>query len=196
MANNYCELSSMLKIPEDKMEQAGKILDRALNELMEKNEYYDILVTFDEGGAWFRSDESADPDDVEFVAKMLVEELKIDEPFFCSWGYTCSKKRVDEFGGGAFVVRRGLETYWVDAMDHVCDLVRLKKDEPKLHHTPMFGDPVAPWHLWFAWFPVRTWDGRLVWLSKVKRRLIQKHTYLSGPSYDWWEYERGDNYVD
>jgi hypothetical protein len=61
-------------------------------------------------------------------------------------------------------------------------------------HKPMFGYPVGPWHWWFAWYPVRTWDGRMTWLRKVKRRLVQKNLHLSGPPADWFEYHRCDGY--
>jgi len=64
-----------------------------------------------------------------------------------------------------------------------------------LQHKLMFGDPIAPWHLWFAWRPVKTWDGRWCWFSVTKRRMIQSHDYLSGPSMRWWEYEIEDGYA-
>ena len=54
--------------------------------------------------------------------------------------------------------------------------------------SPRFGDAVAPWHIWFAWRPVRTWDFRWVWLRKVRRRLIQLHWYLYGGPEHWWQY--------
>jgi len=53
---------------------------------------------------------------------------------------------------------------------------------------PLFGTPIADWHTWFAWFPVKTWDYRIVWLKKVKRRRIQKHHYLTGGEDSWWQY--------
>mgnify|MGYP003589551477 CR=1 FL=1 len=68
-------------------------------------------------GVWFHVEESGNTDHVEAIARALLEELEMDEPFVCSWAYTCSKPRIDEFGGGAMVVRRGHETIWVDAMD-------------------------------------------------------------------------------
>jgi hypothetical protein len=60
---------------------------------------------------------------------------------------------------------------------------------------PQFGFPVAPWHLWFAWRPVRTFDGRWVWLRTVRRRLIQKHDYLpqGGPD-SWWQFRYDGGY--
>lgn len=55
---------------------------------------------------------------------------------------------------------------------------------------PMFGDPIGPWRPWFAWYPVRSYDGVLLWLCKVGRRRIQKHDYLIGgePLAQWWQY--------
>ena len=52
----------------------------------------------------------------------------------------------------------------------------------------MFGDPIGPWHDWFAWFPIRTFDQRFAWLRKVRRRCIQKHQYLHGGADFWWQY--------
>ncbi|QIG76661.1 hypothetical protein EVC28_037 [Rhizobium phage RHph_I1_23] len=52
----------------------------------------------------------------------------------------------------------------------------------------MFGEPVGPWHDWFAWFPIRTYDQRLVWLRWVRRRSILKHWYLHGGPDFWWQY--------
>ena len=64
------------------------------------------------------------------------------------------------------------------------------------HAKPQFGFPVAAWHFWFAWFPIRTFDGRLTWLRRVKRRLIQKHDYLNGGPTNWWQYSRSDGYAE
>lgn len=53
---------------------------------------------------------------------------------------------------------------------------------------PMFGDPVGPWHQWFAWKPVRSYDQRLIWLRRCWRRTIQKHQYLYGGADFWFQY--------
>jgi hypothetical protein len=53
---------------------------------------------------------------------------------------------------------------------------------------PRFGNPVGPWHNWFAWKPVQTYDMRWVWLRRVRRRCIQKHEYLTGGADFWWQY--------
>ena len=64
---------------------------------------------------------------VEQIARVIIEELEIDEPFYCSWSYTCEKPRIDQFGGGALVVQRGKDTKWVDAMNFVHEYIRQQK---------------------------------------------------------------------
>lgn len=53
---------------------------------------------------------------------------------------------------------------------------------------PMFGDPIADWHHWFAWRPVDTYDQGWKWLRFIFRRRIQKHWYLDGGDCRWWQY--------
>ena len=123
MANNYLEYSSFLNIPADKIERAREIVAREIAKLEDDDEcgYCGTLAEVESDGVWFHVEESGNTDHVEAIARTLVEELELDEPFVCSWAYTCSSPRVDEFGGGAMVVRRGHETIWVDAMDSACN---------------------------------------------------------------------------
>lgn len=44
--------------------------------------------------------------------------------------------------------------------------------------SPRFGFPITDWHKAFAWRPVRTFDGRWVWLPPVMRRRYHLHDYL------------------
>lgn len=53
---------------------------------------------------------------------------------------------------------------------------------------PRFGFPIAHWHWSFAWFPIRTYDGRRAWLRWVQRRRIQKYEHLDGGADQWWQY--------
>jgi hypothetical protein len=59
-------------------------------------------------------------------------------------------------------------------------------------HTYSFMFPIADWHEWFAWYPVRTWDYRWTWLQTVRRRRLQTKPDLPGPMVALWEYERID----
>ncbi len=56
--------------------------------------------------------------------------------------------------------------------------------------SPLFGRPIGPWRVWFAWKPIRTFDGELLWLRRVKRRRIQAHPHLSLFDEQWWQYAR------
>jgi hypothetical protein len=134
MANNYQESSSYLTIPEDKMGRVQEIIDQVVKEMGEDDpdiEDYGIgcQVEVECGGVWFHGEESCNVESVETIAKELVEQLEIDDPFYCSWAYTCGKPRIDEFGGGACLVRRGKDTVWIDAMQYLHNLVYQEKQE-------------------------------------------------------------------
>ena len=124
MANNYTESSSFMVLDESQLDKAQEIIDRVVKEC-EKGEYgyFDVDVNVERGdsgslhscGIWFAHNESINPAQLCELAEVLVDELEIDTPFLASWAYTCSKRRIGEFGGGAFVVERGEDTIWVDA---------------------------------------------------------------------------------
>jgi hypothetical protein len=73
-------------------------------------------------GVVLYDEESFNPEQAEAVMRALVEELSLPKVFGCSWAYTCSKPRPGHFGGGAFVLAKGRDTYWVDAEDAVLKL--------------------------------------------------------------------------
>jgi len=123
MANNYCQGSSFLHIPKHDLERARKIIDRVVDDLECAHDYCGCHAVIDDDGSdtgvWFYDEEYIEPTHVEKIARTLINELEIAKPFYCSWAYSCSKPRIDEFGGGAFVIVRGYETYYVDAQNHV-----------------------------------------------------------------------------
>jgi Fe-S oxidoreductase len=129
MANNYCQYSAALQIPKGREEEAEKIAARVAEEL-EKEDYCGTDWAVEDKGTeqpyvWFSAEESGNPDHAESIAKAIVDEMKLDEPFVLSWANTCSKPRIDEFGGGAFVVRRGKDTVWVDATSEAMKQARM-----------------------------------------------------------------------
>lgn len=134
MANNYLEYSAFLEIPPGKLKRARKIIEYKIAKLKADDEwgYGATDVDVESKGVWFHAEESGDIDQVEAIARVLVEELEIDEPFVCSWAYTCSSPRIDEFGGGAMLIRRGHDTLWVDALESVqeADKARLANPSP------------------------------------------------------------------
>lgn len=118
MANNYCETSSFLPIPVELKDEARAIAFRVDQELRDdpESECCDIVWEIEDDGIWFHGDESANVEHMEQIARAVIEELELDKPFYASWAYTCSKPRIDEFGGGALVIRRGRPTFWIDAV--------------------------------------------------------------------------------
>ena len=48
-----------------------------------------------------------------------------------------------------------------------------------------FGFPISDWRRTFAWLPVRTFDGRLIWLRPVMTRRYHLHDYLTGGPDQW-----------
>ena len=126
MANNYCESSSKLALPVEKLEKAKAIVARVTEEFEANPDegYFGAEVQVEGAGVWFCHDESANPDHIETMAKTLLDELELDEPFVFSWSYTCSKPRLNEFGGGACVVQRGQPSMWFDAQSLAENYVR------------------------------------------------------------------------
>lgn len=124
MANNYCESSSFIPVPAEKLEQARAIIDRLEVELEESDEgaagYNAVIETIGaDSGVWISHDESINAEHAEGLVRALVDELELPGIHVCSWSYTCSNPRIDEFGGGAFAVQLGFPTIWVDAATHV-----------------------------------------------------------------------------
>jgi hypothetical protein len=135
MANNYQEGSCFLEIREQDLDRARQIvadlrpeaarmlLSRYGEDESSLEDYLDggCDLEFVHDGLWMHESESFDPEVVELFVRRLVDELEIDKPFFCSWASTCSKPRIDEFGGGAMGIVRGHPTVWCNASQWVQD---------------------------------------------------------------------------
>ncbi len=52
--------------------------------------------------------------------------------------------------------------------------------------NPFYGDVVGPYHRWFAWHPVNTWNCGWQWLRMVYRRRVQLKDYLPPSAHPWW----------
>jgi len=119
-----------LPIHEKDFEQAENIVNRVMAQISKESSDYDeeydgcgIEVEVEKTGVWFYGEEWFDQESLIQIAQALLDELEIDRPFYFSWAHTCTKMRIDEFGGGAGVVRRGEEPYTVDAMLEVMGFV-------------------------------------------------------------------------
>lgn len=129
MANYYTELSFVVRIgSEARAEWAKQIFDEFEGGMYP--EYLDDPDWPDTGclakvetakdpqvpaALWIRSDESAQINNLVSFLLVLVDTLQIDEPIGVEWASTCSKPRLDGFGGGAFVVKRGCEPRFMNS---------------------------------------------------------------------------------
>jgi hypothetical protein len=59
------------------------------------------------GALWLYSDDQGDPEHVIQFVLRLAEELSLAGAWGFSWSHTCSKPRIDAFGGGAHVIDLG-----------------------------------------------------------------------------------------
>jgi hypothetical protein len=51
---------------------------------------------------------------------------------------------------------------------------------------PMFGYIGGSWHQWFAWHPIITYDGRMIWLKRVWRNRAFPYEYCTNATPWWW----------
>ena len=124
MANNYVTSSTVIEIQKHLPE-----IEAACVEAVSKVEQAlpDTPLGFDyesgEGEVWLYSDGDFNPETASMFVELIVERLNVEKPTIVSWSYTCSKLRPDNFGGGAFMVRRGTQTEFIDAYQHMLDIV-------------------------------------------------------------------------
>ncbi len=114
MADNYVQFSEVIECPSA---DAAKWLE---------DELFDVCSTDrgrDKRHLYLFSDENVD---LELLADGLsryqVKYLDISEYIKVQWAETCSKPRVGEFGGGAFICHNGLVNWmttseWVENFD-------------------------------------------------------------------------------
>ena len=74
-----------------------------------------IEVTHDEneGTVWVRSEDSGDVDYTVDLVQVLLKRFELDLVIGFQWANTCSRPRVDAFGGGAVVISRR-NVIWFD----------------------------------------------------------------------------------
>jgi hypothetical protein len=99
--------------PEARMKLVSELGDLGRRFLDEEWDFCDFEwsvepVELDVGGCaaemWIHADESGDPDQVAAFLQAYLQKFNPNDSLWFSWAYTCSKMRVNEFGGGAAVV--------------------------------------------------------------------------------------------
>jgi hypothetical protein len=103
MANNYTSFSFQVKCPSE--ETANRLEDSLAKAMNLDDERLNLEHAEAEGDAvWIAEEEGTD---LEFLADVLQDYLRHNDPegsIGFTWAETCSKLRVDEFGGGAVFI--------------------------------------------------------------------------------------------
>jgi len=130
MANNYAQYAAHLSIPEGVEDRCKEVIENTLKEREEQGEWVNVgQYRVDGNGVLFQDDgESFNAEDVAAVVEALFEEFDLEEPFICTYAFTCDKARPGEFGGGGFMVRKDKPTEWVDAYSHLQEIADKDKE--------------------------------------------------------------------
>lgn len=104
MANNYEQYSFMVPCAND--EQKDWLIV-ALNAVTEGKEYIDIGEYSKEAdGVWCYAEDSGDPHALSEIIHGFLSNFDLDHHIIISVAYTCSKMRLDEFGGWAIGISK------------------------------------------------------------------------------------------
>ena len=120
MANNYVSGSCVLRFPSDKAHRAIEVAKRVIEEIDssdDDDEYLGCDIEFSDSGIWFHEMENFNPESIAAIASAVIDDLELDDVFVFSWSYSCSKARVDGFGGGACSIAKGYPPLWINAYD-------------------------------------------------------------------------------
>ena len=127
---NRTIFSSLMHIPKDKIEKAWTIVEQKKRDIIinlptispRLNPDYDFVCRH-EDGLWFRTElYTSIRDEVEPTARAVIDELKLDDPFYLEWvelfddygppkkDYGPKKPRMEI---GAFLIVPGEQTHWI-----------------------------------------------------------------------------------
>lgn len=121
MANNYCTASFYIEVPDNKLKDLERVINKSIEKIENLFDYVGFDYEIDSTGVWVSS-EDFNPEAAAEFTKDIVETLELEKSIIASWAYTCSKLRIDNFGGGAFLVRKGRPTEFIDAYTHMQDI--------------------------------------------------------------------------
>ncbi len=116
MPNHYCESSTSIPVPAEKLEQAALLVQHFQHECENgDSSCIGVYAEIVSDGVRVYHDENFNPELAAEFIRGLVDKLRLEGTVICSWSYTCSKAVDDAFSGGAFAVARGCDVAWVDA---------------------------------------------------------------------------------
>lgn len=126
MANNYTSFSCFLPLTPEQTAYATELLlqmedynsddpEPSIRDLMTDTECVEFAHKPQKDGYWFYTEGSGNPEQLALFIQHLIEYFNLP-PFGFDWSYSCSKPRIDEFGGGAiWIAREGFEWLSTDS---------------------------------------------------------------------------------
>lgn len=134
MANNYQLFSTEIEnLSQEEKDWWTKAIDKLENSDEEHEGYVDFQWSFQGENLWIHADESGDVDQVGSLVQEFIQACRPDYIFSFEWANTCSKPRIDEFGGGAAVVTKDDITY-ITTHGWMCEEVESIKKEREAQH--------------------------------------------------------------
>lgn len=141
MANNYAQFSCLLPLTPEQTNYAKNLLTQMEDDDTERNHrrttqrrYVYFQHNAESDGYWFHSDESGDPEQLALFIHHLIEKFDLP-PFGFDWAFTCSKPRIDEFGGGAvWITKEGFE--WLSTSNWLYEKQMNLSAMATFHTTP------------------------------------------------------------
>jgi len=135
MANNYTIFSFAIRINPD---ERGEIADFMVKFEETLDEWIGFDSVIEPNQIWIYTEESGNPDNVAAFLQAYIQRFDSTAVIGFHWSHSCSKPRLDEFGGGAAVVTS-------DAVRWMDTTLWVRKTINKIAaHRTSFSDPQTP----------------------------------------------------
>lgn len=112
VAKTLAAITRLFDSPGELDEKRARVLGPLGRRIIDEQwDYFDVQWSIEPahddahiGALWIYAEESGNPDQVATVLEMFLQKFRPTGVITFSWAYTCSKLRVNEFGGGAAVI--------------------------------------------------------------------------------------------
>ena len=122
MANNYTQFSFAVALPVEAIEWVIAEAQKRDNMPCDDDDFnptgadFSRITLADGINVHISADENGNPDAVVDILKSALVKFDLDKAIAFSWADTCSKARLDEFGGGAVAFTRD-RIKWMNTYD-------------------------------------------------------------------------------
>jgi hypothetical protein len=127
MANHYLEFSVLLPPPETNAAEVANFIENY--SCPDPQDELDFPIDLREDGVWLHTEEFGTPDLAADFIQAYLRHFDIDGGIFMSWATYCSKPRINEAGGGGFIITKDLmltsssDDVWYEAHKHGIDML-------------------------------------------------------------------------